>query len=96
MSGDFLFGVGGYDNHLVPINSALMYDPRLRLWMELSPMASCRENFTAISMNGKLYAIGGMDRLTDTENGSDNVESDAAVGNEFTTTISLALRSCEW
>lgn len=97
-SGDFLYSLGGYDSQLNPVSTLLMFDPRLRVWIELTSMSHCRENFPVVSMANKLYITGGMaksdvmrttDISPDSSSHQDNSEA-------FTSTPSTALSSCEW
>ncbi|XP_067936126.1 kelch-like protein 9 [Watersipora subatra] len=57
--GGFLYAIGGYNMDLEPTNQLLMYDPRLRLWLQFPPMKRSRENFRVVTLGKKLYSIGG-------------------------------------
>jgi len=49
-------------------NAVTAYDPRANTWSALAPMLSPRDNFAAVVLNGRIYAIGGWD-------GSQNLSS---------------------
>jgi N-acetylneuraminic acid mutarotase len=40
------------------------YSPQSNTWQTLSPMPAGRENFACAALNGKIYAIGGVDSST--------------------------------
>lgn len=95
---------------LQPINSLHMYDPRLRIWVSLHPMNYSRENFPAVTMDNKLYALGGSTVATSESSAvariqaltvSDNTEAGAssvASGSDEPTAppSTVCLRACEW
>lgn len=97
IAGNFLFSVGGYDSKLAPVNSLLMFDPRLRVWVTLAPMTYSRENFPVVSLNKKLYAIGGMSLSQQPSNETeDNSQTESQSEDLSTPAPTVCLKSCEW
>lgn len=66
MVGDRLYVIGGYTQSGLsgwhPVSSVYMYDPATDSWTERAPMPTPRGALAIAEHEGKLYAIGGYDR----------------------------------
>ena len=66
--GGKLYVAGGYTRSFLniwhPVASLYMYDPQTDTWVERAPMPTARGALAVATHAGKLYAIGGYDRTT--------------------------------
>ena len=53
-----VFAVGGFDGSSI-LTSVEAYDPRMKNWMDIPPMAAGRSSATACEVGGKLWVLGG-------------------------------------
>jgi len=58
-----LYVIGGWTGNPDNFGKMEMFDPSTSLWTSKSPMPTPRGNLTCASMEGKIYVVGGMDRL---------------------------------
>jgi len=62
---NFMYACGGkYDsteNNEIATARCFRYDPRFDSWFEIAAMNESRKDFVVVSLNGKLYAVGGQD-----------------------------------
>nr|XP_033775442.1 kelch-like protein 42 [Geotrypetes seraphini] len=56
---NYLFIVGGYRMTSQEIAAAHCYNPCTNEWSQIAPMNQKRANFKLLTLNGKLYAVGG-------------------------------------
>lgn len=56
-----LYAVGGWTDEFKSIASAEMYDPNLKRWIELEPMAQKRCGVGLTTLGNSIYAVGGHD-----------------------------------
>ena len=61
-SGTRIYAVGGYDSTAAGISRVVeAYDTTQKTWSTTAPMLSPRSGFAAVSVGGKLHALGGFD-----------------------------------
>ena len=61
-SGTRIYAVGGYDSTAAGISTVVeAYDTTQKTWSTTAPMLSPRSGFAAVSVGGKLHALGGFD-----------------------------------
>ena len=56
-----IYVTGGYGEDYQPMSSVNCYDPDTNTWSQLANMNNARWNHSLVSLQGRLYAIGGND-----------------------------------
>jgi len=53
-----VFAIGGFDGSSI-LNAVEAYDPRMKNWMEISPMTTARSSASACEIDRKIFVLGG-------------------------------------
>jgi hypothetical protein len=53
-----IYAIGGFDGNSI-LSSVEAYDPRMKNWMDVSPMSTARSSCSACEIGGKIFVLGG-------------------------------------
>ena len=72
--GNFVFIGGGYNRHTWCSSSDMYrYDPRNRIWMQLTSMSDSRVSFSMCASEKGIYAVAGIDHIVEKGCDSENI-----------------------